>query len=93
MTATTSPARGAATSPATIPAQGYAAFDPTSPLGPFSFDAPRAAARATSQIDILFCGVCHSDLHTVRSEWQRHDRIPACPATRSSAASTRSARR
>jgi len=68
MTATTSPA-GAATSPATIPAQGYAAFDPTSPLGPYSFNRRAPGARDV-QIDILFCGVCHSDLHTVKSEWQ-----------------------
>src|SRR6476661_1684093 len=26
------------------------------------------------QIDILFCGVCHSDLHTVRDEW--HEATP-----------------
>ena len=26
------------------------------------------------QIDILFCGVCHSDLHTVRDQW--HDFVP-----------------
>ena len=45
------------------------------------------------QIDILFCGVCHSDLHTARNEWGRHDVSRACPATRSSAASPRSARR
>ena len=69
MTATTSPARDAATSPPTIPAQAYAAFDPTSPLGPFSFSR-RAPGPRDVQIDILFCGVCHSDLHTVKSEWQ-----------------------
>ena len=69
MTATTSPASGAATSPATIPAQGYAAFDPTSPLGPFSFNR-RAPGPRDVQIEILYCGVCHSDLHTVKSEWQ-----------------------
>ena len=53
----------------TIPARGYAAFDPTSPLRPFEFDR-RAPGPRDVQIDILFCGVCHSDLHTVRSEWQ-----------------------
>ncbi len=31
---------------------------------------PRREATATDvQIEILFCGVCHSDLHTVRNEW------------------------
>lgn len=49
-------------------AHAFAAFDKTSPLGPFAFD--RRELRAGDvQIEILFCGVCHSDLHTVRSEW------------------------
>jgi len=68
MTATTSPASGAATSPSAISARGYAAFDPTSPLGPFSFSR-RAPGPRDVHIDILYCGVCHSDLHTVKSEW------------------------
>ena len=68
MTATTSPASGAATSPSAISARGYAAFDPTSPLGPFSFSR-RAPGPRDVQIEILYCGVCHSDLHTVKSEW------------------------
>ena len=29
----------------------------------------RAPAAGDVQIDIKYCGVCHSDLHTVRSEW------------------------
>ena len=29
----------------------------------------RAPGPGDVQIDIAFCGVCHSDLHTVRSEW------------------------
>ncbi len=53
----------------TIPARGYAAFDATSPLRPFEFDRRTPGPRDV-QIDILYCGVCHSDLHTVRSEWQ-----------------------
>ncbi len=55
--------------PGTIPARGYAAFDPTSPLRPHEFDRRSPGARDV-QVDILYCGVCHSDLHTVRSEWQ-----------------------
>jgi uncharacterized zinc-type alcohol dehydrogenase-like protein len=31
------------------------------------------------QIDVLFCGVCHSDVHTVRNEW--HGTTLACLAT------------
>jgi len=49
-------------------AAAFAAFDPTSPLGPFSFER-REPGPLDVQIDILYCGVCHSDLHTVRSEW------------------------
>ena len=48
--------------------KGYAAKSKTSPLAPFSFER-RDPGPADVHIDILFCGVCHSDLHTVRSEW------------------------
>jgi uncharacterized zinc-type alcohol dehydrogenase-like protein len=51
-----------------IPALGYAAQSPTSPLGPFRFERREPGPRDV-QIEILYCGVCHSDLHTVRSEW------------------------
>ncbi|MDQ6612164.1 MAG: NAD(P)-dependent alcohol dehydrogenase [Gemmatimonadota bacterium] len=51
-----------------IPTLGYAAFDATSPLGPWNFERRDAGARDV-QIQILFCGVCHSDLHTVKGEW------------------------
>ena len=49
-------------------ALAYAASDAASPLGPFSLDRRDPGPRDV-QFDILFCGVCHSDLHTVRSEW------------------------
>jgi uncharacterized zinc-type alcohol dehydrogenase-like protein len=48
--------------------QGYAAQSATTPLGPFSFER-REPGPHDVQIEILFCGVCHSDLHTVRNEW------------------------
>lgn len=47
---------------------GYAAQDSTSPLGPFKF-ARREPGPHDVQIEILYCGVCHSDLHLVRNEW------------------------
>jgi len=47
---------------------GYAAHSSTSPLQPFSFER-REPGPQDIQIDILYCGVCHSDLHTVRNEW------------------------
>ena len=46
----------------------YAAPNATTPLAPFSFER-RKLGKGDVQIEILFCGVCHSDLHTVRSEW------------------------
>jgi uncharacterized zinc-type alcohol dehydrogenase-like protein len=51
-----------------IPALGYAAHSATTPLAPWTFDR-RDPGPADVQIDILFCGICHSDLHTVRGEW------------------------
>jgi uncharacterized zinc-type alcohol dehydrogenase-like protein len=69
MTATTAPASVAGQLGSTIPTEGYAAFDAKSPLAPFSF-ARRAPGARDVQIEIHFCGVCHSDLHTARSEWQ-----------------------
>jgi uncharacterized zinc-type alcohol dehydrogenase-like protein len=50
-------------------ANGYAAQDAKTPLGPFNFER-REPGPEDVQIDILFCGVCHSDLHTVRNEWK-----------------------
>ncbi|MFL6260765.1 MAG: NAD(P)-dependent alcohol dehydrogenase [Thermoanaerobaculia bacterium] len=47
----------------------YAAYSATTPLAPYSFDR-RDPGPHDVQIEILFCGVCHSDLHTVRSEWE-----------------------
>jgi alcohol dehydrogenase (NADP+) len=46
----------------------YAAQNATAPLAPFSFQR-RDLGKHDVQIEILYCGVCHSDLHTVRSEW------------------------
>jgi uncharacterized zinc-type alcohol dehydrogenase-like protein len=47
---------------------GYAAYDATSPLRSWNFER-RTVGDRDVQISILFCGVCHSDLHTVKSEW------------------------
>ena len=51
-----------------LPSKGYAAQSPTSPLAPFAFER-RDPGPADVQIQILYCGVCHSDLHTARGEW------------------------
>jgi alcohol dehydrogenase (NADP+) len=47
---------------------GYAAQSATGALAPYRFE--RRATRPTDVvIDILYCGVCHSDLHTARNDW------------------------
>lgn len=46
----------------------FAALSATSPLGPHSIER-RDPGPADVQIEILYCGVCHSDLHTARAEW------------------------
>lgn len=51
-----------------IPAHGIAATSPTAPLGPWRFER-RDPGPSDVQIEILYCGICHSDLHTVRGEW------------------------
>jgi uncharacterized zinc-type alcohol dehydrogenase-like protein len=51
-----------------IPAQGYAAHTATTPLAPYSFER-RDPGPHDVVIDILYCGVCHSDLHAARGEW------------------------
>lgn len=49
-------------------AKAYAASSATSPLAS-SVIARRDPAATDVQIEILFCGICHSDLHTARNEW------------------------
>jgi len=48
--------------------KAYAGFDKTSPLAPHTIERREPGARDV-QMEILYCGVCHSDLHTVKSEW------------------------
>ena len=51
-----------------ISTAGYAAPSADAPFGPLTFERRDTGARDV-RIDILFCGVCHSDLHTARGEW------------------------
>lgn len=55
-----------------IPAKGIAAFSPTTPLRPWNFER-RDPKPHDVVIDIQFSGICHSDIHTVRSEWGEVD--------------------
>jgi uncharacterized zinc-type alcohol dehydrogenase-like protein len=50
-------------------AKAYSASSATSALAPLTISR-RELTDADVQIEILFCGVCHSDLHTVRNEWK-----------------------
>lgn len=48
--------------------KAYAAYNSKDPLSPFEFNR-RELRPDDVQVDILFCGVCHSDIHQVRDEW------------------------
>lgn len=52
-----------------IPAHGYAAKNETTKLEPFYFER-KEPEKNELLIDILFCGVCHSDRHQVLNEWK-----------------------
>jgi len=58
-----------------IATKSYAASSETSPLAPYSLER-RDPLPTDVAIDILYCGVCHSDLHQVRGEW--HNTIYPC---------------
>ncbi len=55
--------------PQSFSAKAYAVSSPTAHFAAHSI-ARRAPRPQDVQIEILFCGVCHSDLHTVRDEWK-----------------------
>ncbi|WP_255991758.1 NAD(P)-dependent alcohol dehydrogenase [Chitinolyticbacter albus] len=51
-----------------IETRAYAATSTTTPLGPYRFNR-RSPRHDDVAIEILYCGVCHSDLHTARNDW------------------------
>jgi uncharacterized zinc-type alcohol dehydrogenase-like protein len=51
-------------------AKAYAAASATSSMAPTTI-ARRDPSEQDVQIEILFCGICHSDLHQVRNEWKQ----------------------
>ena len=53
---------------ARIRVAGYAAPAAKVPLGPFTFER-RAPGPHDVRIEILYCGVCHSDIHQARGDW------------------------
>jgi uncharacterized zinc-type alcohol dehydrogenase-like protein len=60
---------------ATTQVQAYAAQSATSSLSPFGIHR-RESGPLDVEIEILFCGVCHSDLHQARNEW--HNTVYPC---------------
>lgn len=56
----------------------YAAQSATTPLAPFSIDR-REPQEHDIGIDILYCGICHSDIHQVRNEWGGGSLYPMVP--------------
>ena len=60
-----------------MPIHAYGAHSGTQPLEPMQITRRTPGAHDV-QIDILFCGICHSDLHQVRSEWAG-TRFPCVP--------------
>jgi uncharacterized zinc-type alcohol dehydrogenase-like protein len=51
-----------------IKVRGYAAHDAASPLVPFDFDR-RDPGPDDVRLEILYCGICHTDLHQSRNDW------------------------
>lgn len=59
------------------PSKGYAALRANTPLVPFTFER-RSPQPRDIEIDIAYCGICHSDLHQARDEWG-DSRFPMVP--------------
>src|ERR1700738_4598861 len=55
-------------STALLPSKGYAAMAAAEKLGPFNFNRRKPRPHDVL-VDILYCGVCHTDLHFVRNDW------------------------
>ncbi|KAA8546672.1 hypothetical protein F0562_003097 [Nyssa sinensis] len=51
-----------------VKAFGWAARDPSGVLSPFKFSR-RATGEKDVQFKVLYCGICHTDLHFVKNEW------------------------
>jgi uncharacterized zinc-type alcohol dehydrogenase-like protein len=58
-------------------AKAYATDSAKSPLAPTTIPR-RDPGDHDIQIEILFCGICHSDLHTVRNEWSAMPTVYPC---------------
>lgn len=54
--------------PTCYPAKAYSAANRSAPLAAVTIER-RHPSASDVQIEVLYCGVCHSDLHTARNEW------------------------
>ena len=59
------------------PIKAFAAGGPKTPLAPAGIQR-RDVGKSDVEVDILFCGVCHSDLHTARNEWAAWPTVYPC---------------
>src|SRR5688572_30663256 len=57
-----------------VATKGYATHGPDARFEPFEFTR-RAVGANDIQIDIAYCGICHSDIHQAKNEWP--DMMPA----------------
>ncbi len=57
---------------------GYAVQAADKPLTPISFHR-RDPGPKDVLIEVLYCGICHSDIHTVRNEWGGRSNYPSIP--------------
>src|SRR3954449_5068762 len=58
-------------------AKAFAATSASTPLAPASIPR-REVGPDDVEFDILYCGVCHSDLHTARNEWSTWTTVYPC---------------
>jgi uncharacterized zinc-type alcohol dehydrogenase-like protein len=69
MSQTSEVAQGTTAAPKTYETRAWAAASPTSGMAPTTIRRREPGPRDV-QVDVLYCGVCHSDLHQVRNEWE-----------------------
>ncbi len=61
-----------------IKTSAYAAQSATSPIAPFTIER-REPLEHDVAIEILYCGICHSDIHQARNEWGGGSLYPMVP--------------
>jgi len=60
-----------------FPTKSFAALDPKKPLQAFTIQR-REPGTNDVQIKIMYCGICHTDIHQARNEWG-HSMFPMVP--------------